>query len=269
MTKRIGILGGAFDPVHHSHLKLAEYALKYVDEVWFQPCYTHMFGKNMTADEHRVAMLRAAVEEVLGDSAKRGKVRISTYEMDQKLSLPTIEILNRMDRSTKNNEFYPIIGQDNADSIEKWRNWQELIATRPFIVFPREGYGMHYTRSGMIPSPDYEPLDWYQEEPHLFAKDVIPMNSSTNIREILTGIQRSAFLGGPNPTIGSSTGKVPNEWWEKEVDRCRTKFMELKTPGSVLDYIREHNLYPIDPDDPVVNAFRESSIQQTKDPASS
>ncbi|MET3290163.1 UNVERIFIED_CONTAM: nicotinate (nicotinamide) nucleotide adenylyltransferase [Brevibacillus sp. OAP136] len=72
--KRVGILGGTFDPIHHSHLIAAEQAREQaqLDEVWFMPARIppHKQGKGISSEEHRLAMIELAIAEnpvVLGD----------------------------------------------------------------------------------------------------------------------------------------------------------------------------------------------------------
>ena len=58
--KNVALLGGAFDPPTKGHMAIAEAVLKLpeIDEVWFMPCYVHMFDKTMRPYEERVEMLR-------------------------------------------------------------------------------------------------------------------------------------------------------------------------------------------------------------------
>ena len=77
--KRIGILGGTFDPVHCGHIHLAEDAMKQggLDEVIFIPARLQPFklGKKITSGEDRLAMLQLATEHTPGFA-------VSSYELD-------------------------------------------------------------------------------------------------------------------------------------------------------------------------------------------
>ena len=77
--KRIGILGGTFDPVHCGHLHLAEDAMKQggLDEVIFIPARIQSFklAKKITSGKDRIAMLQQATERTPGFS-------VSSYELD-------------------------------------------------------------------------------------------------------------------------------------------------------------------------------------------
>lgn len=222
--RSIGVLGGAFDPVHLGHIKMAEHALKYVDQVWFQPCLDHMFGKNMSEYGHRVKMLELAIKSYMPFSYRRGKVKVSTYEHDHALKCQASYVILRNMAIDFQHKFMPIIGQDNADKIDKWKFSYDIVREFDFIVFPRE-----YHKKD-------KPLTWYHEGNHIFAKqDTIPETSSTEIREHLAGWRRQVFLN-----------EKPEDWpdsvWEYESKMC-SKYMSERMPTCVLEYIKIHNLY--------------------------
>ena len=57
---KVGIIGGAFNPPTFGHIRMAQVAREYVDEVWLQPCFNHMYGKNMVSPQQRLDMCRLA-----------------------------------------------------------------------------------------------------------------------------------------------------------------------------------------------------------------
>ena len=68
--KKIGILGGTFDPIHFGHLILAEEAkeLCNLDEVWFMPAKTppHKLGKKISVFSLRKSMIELAIQDHSG-----------------------------------------------------------------------------------------------------------------------------------------------------------------------------------------------------------
>ncbi len=170
---RVGLLGGAFDPVHVGHVQLAQSVLQYgrVDEVWLMPCYEHLSGKKMASPEHRLEMCRRAVHNVraLGvfDYEMQHQFRGETYHLIKKLLTEDIARLRC--------DFTLIIGQDNADDFATWTNSAALERMIPFIVVPRKGHA--------TPKPNA----WYLHSPHSFLADVPPDpgRNSTEARRLL------------------------------------------------------------------------------------
>lgn len=168
--KNIAILGGAFDPPTIGHMAIAEAVLKlsHIEGVWFMPCYTHMFGKDMTDYTTRVAMLQKAI---------KGKGSLGVFQFEREHNLTngsTYELLNilKNDKWYANHNFSFILGLDNADNIRKWYRWEEVIKLVPFIVLPRDGE---------VPKKNA----WYSKKPHRILNKRIPNVSSTLARKYL------------------------------------------------------------------------------------
>ena len=64
--KKIGILGGTFNPIHNTHIEMAKTALKNYDlsEVWMMPAKIppNKIGRDITEGYHRYNMLKLALE---------------------------------------------------------------------------------------------------------------------------------------------------------------------------------------------------------------
>jgi len=207
ITSRIGILGGAFSPPTKGHISLAQKVLSenLVDHIWISPCYSHAYSKEMISPEQRIHMCGIAEK-------KDSIITVSSFEIYNKIeggTLAFIKKLRELDPFNPNLDLafkiklYMIIGLDNANTIDKWINYKELIETVPFIVVSRKGI----TRDINV--------DWYMKEPHKFLDAVdIPETSSTEVRNIISN---------------SGYNKLG-------------KLMEL-LDKDVLDYIIENNLY--------------------------
>lgn len=134
--KRIGILGGTFDPVHHGHFHLAQYASEEfgLDQVVFIPSASppHKHG-GVSPFHHRVAMLELACADT---------PRYTVNTIESELSFPsfTIDTLKALtvQWSGKTEPFF-IIGSDAFLDIPTWKDYNEVLARVNFILGIRPG----------------------------------------------------------------------------------------------------------------------------------
>jgi len=173
--RRKAILGGAFDPIHNDHIRMG-YGIMYmglVNEVHYTPCYKHKFGKDMATVDHRLAMGFEGLQEARKKYAmdfrlSREEFRIqhegSTYEYLTQHIYPKYK--------EAQDEYYFVIGSDNAVQIEKFHCWQELIKIINFIVVRRDGF----MASGN---------EWFMQKPHRFVDLGLAGLSSTLIRDTI------------------------------------------------------------------------------------
>lgn len=135
MKKRIGLLGGTFDPPHKGHISIAEEALRYLqlDEVWFIPTYEPPHkDEATTSSKHRLSMLEKMIEE-------KEAFHIETIEIDRKGKSYTIDTINEFLRIYDDFIFYFIIGADQVVSLHKWYRIDELIKKVKFVGVERPG----------------------------------------------------------------------------------------------------------------------------------
>lgn len=127
---KIGILGGSFDPPHFGHLSISKQvrAILGLDEIWLMPCYQHPFAKNLSPVEHRLAMTKFL---------EQGSIKVSEYEITQNRKSFTIDTLNGLTRKFPENIFYWIIGSDQIRSLNKYKDWKEIISKYNLVIFPR------------------------------------------------------------------------------------------------------------------------------------
>lgn len=117
--KRVGILGGTFDPIHNGHLVLAQTAGEQysLDEVWIMPAKTppHKSDHRITDASHRIEMTRLAI-------ADNPLFHLSLFEMEREGYTYTCETLQLLHEEYPENEFYFIMGADSIFEFDKWRN---------------------------------------------------------------------------------------------------------------------------------------------------
>lgn len=135
-AKRIGLLGGTFNPVHLGHLILAQDAMERFkfDEVLFIPCATppHKSPSRLADGRHRIAMLKAAIRPfprfgVSDVEVRRGGVSYS------------VDTLRDIRRRRPNARFYFIIGADMLRELHTWRSIGELFKLCDFVTMKRPG----------------------------------------------------------------------------------------------------------------------------------
>jgi len=136
MSRKTGILGGTFNPVHIGHLILARDALEAfnLDEVLFVPCASppHKRVKKMAGAVDRVKMLKAALR---GDSC----FRALTLEIERGGASYSIDTLRTLREQYPDDRFYFIIGADMLLEIHTWKAIYDLLELCEFVTMDRPG----------------------------------------------------------------------------------------------------------------------------------
>jgi nicotinate-nucleotide adenylyltransferase len=135
---RVGVLGGTFDPVHIGHLLLAEEGRGTLglERVLFVPAGEpwRKAGRELSSAEHRLAMVRLAVEDARG-------FEVSTVEIERRgptYTADTLEAL-RQEMSSSGEAFF-IMGQDALADLPHWRDPERIIAVASLAVASRVGW---------------------------------------------------------------------------------------------------------------------------------
>jgi nicotinate-nucleotide adenylyltransferase len=131
----VGLFGGTFNPIHLGHLRVAEEALKQcgLKKVVFLPTGKppHREVAEGVPGEWRYQMVQLAIQG-------RPGLEVSRLELDCQGPCYTIDTVRTMSRRHPEGVAY-ILGADAFAEIETWKDWQELLASCPFIVAPRKG----------------------------------------------------------------------------------------------------------------------------------
>lgn len=136
--KKLGILGGSFDPVHNGHIGLAVDAKNQMglDEVLLIPAKLQPFklDKNMVSGEQRLEMIRLAVADKQG-------ITPCDYELQQEdisYTYKTLKAISEMEGP--DTEIFFLTGTDSLLQIHRWKNAEEMLRTYNFVVGSRPGY---------------------------------------------------------------------------------------------------------------------------------
>lgn len=132
---KIGILGGSFNPIHNSHIKIIKTLLKksLVDEIWLIPCKKHAFNKELASAKDRIAMIKLAIKYI-------PNAKICRIELKSKGKNYTIGTIRKLKRKHKKFKFFFVAGSDILCEIKKWRSYKQLLSEIEFIVPKRKNY---------------------------------------------------------------------------------------------------------------------------------
>jgi nicotinate-nucleotide adenylyltransferase len=134
--KRIGLLGGSFNPAHQGHLHISRVALDRLrlDEVWWviSPQNPLKSTAGMAPLAERMARARAFAAEV---------PRVVVTDIERELGTRyTIDTLEALRARFADFRFVFLMGADNFIQLPRWRAWTAIIRTVPIAIFPRPSY---------------------------------------------------------------------------------------------------------------------------------
>ena len=148
-ARRVGVMGGTFDPIHHGHLVAAseEQAWFELDEVVFVPTGQpwQMAAGLVSEAEHRYLMTVIA-------TASNPRFWVSRVDVDRAGPTYTIDTLRDLHAALPDAELYFITGADALADIFTWRDAEELFAMARFVGCTRPGYTMDPATLGKIPA---------------------------------------------------------------------------------------------------------------------
>ena len=149
--KKVGILGGTFNPPHLGHLIMGNEAMHAagLDEVRFMPNYIAPHKEVSGADaKQRLEMTKLAI-------SGHSQFGLEDFEINGGGVSYTFDTISRMIEKEPESEFYFIIGGDSVGALNTWHRIEELIKLVRFIGIKRPGFS-HQTPYPvqMIDSPE-------------------------------------------------------------------------------------------------------------------
>ena len=130
--RRIGLLGGSFNPAHAGHLHVAETALKRLrlDEVWWIVAR----GNPLKSDHGDFAERLASARTF----ARPPAMNVTDIEAQLDLTY-TADTLRTLRAAEPEAHFVWIMGADNVTGFHLWKDWEEIAASVPIAVVSRPG----------------------------------------------------------------------------------------------------------------------------------
>lgn len=134
---KIGLFFGSFNPIHHGHLIIGQYMLDQakLDEVWYvvSPQNPLKKGKGIIPAKDRLAMAKLAI---------KGNPKFKTCDVEFDMPIPsyTAYTLKRLKEEHLKDEFVLILGTDNLQHFEKWKDHEEILMNHEILAYFRDGF---------------------------------------------------------------------------------------------------------------------------------
>lgn len=175
----IGLFFGSFNPVHIGHLALANYMLSFtdMDQVWLvvSPHNPLKNKQSLINQNDRLHLINLALDF-------HPKIKASNVEFNLPQPSYTINTLAHLKEKHPEHQFSLIMGQDNLQTFDKWKNYGEILKRYHIYVYPRAGSS----------------ASQFDEHPHVhFTKAPIIEISSTFIRNALKEKKNIQFFLHP------------------------------------------------------------------------
>jgi nicotinate-nucleotide adenylyltransferase len=132
-VKRIGLLGGTFDPVHNAHLALACIALDTLglDELrWIPAGSPWQKARDLASAEHRAAMVRLAI-------AGEPRFVLERCEIERAGPSYMLDTVRELQQREPGAQWFLVVGQDQFANLHTWHRWEELLSRVTLAVAAR------------------------------------------------------------------------------------------------------------------------------------
>lgn len=181
---RIGIYGGAFNPVHKGHVKLAEEIKEkaHLDKIIIMPSglSPHKSSGQLIDSEHRLEMCRLAFDKEYFE--------VSDLEIRREGKSYTVDTVTELKSVYPNDELYLVMGSDMLLSFHKWYRYEDILSAVTLCTTTRQG--------------DISTAELRRYSENVLKKEVIIIDfepfecSSTQVRNaILEGADASFLVG--------------------------------------------------------------------------
>ncbi|WP_304034965.1 nicotinate (nicotinamide) nucleotide adenylyltransferase [Mesonia mobilis] len=134
MQKKVGLYFGTFNPIHIGHLAIANHMVEFsdLDEVWMvvTPHNPHKKKSTLLADHHRLEMVYRATEAY--DNIKPSNIEFGLPQPNY-----TVNTLAHLEEKYPDYQFALIMGEDNLNTLHKWKNNEVILERFEVFVYPR------------------------------------------------------------------------------------------------------------------------------------
>jgi nicotinate-nucleotide adenylyltransferase len=175
---KIGLYFGTFNPIHIGHLIIANHMAEHsdLDQIWMvvTPHNPHKQKSTLLDDHHRLEMVYLATADFQ---------KIKPSDVEFKLPQPnyTVNTLVHLQEKYPQHEFSLIMGEDNLNSLHKWKNYEVILQNHNLYVYPRLNSGkideqfINHSKINRVGAPVIELSSTFIRESIKNNKNVIPM----------------------------------------------------------------------------------------------
>lgn len=172
---KVGLYFGSFNPVHVGHLIIANHTVNEtgLDQVWFVVSPQNPFKQSASLlnEYHRLHLIKSAIE---GEN----NLRTSSVEFNLPKPSYTVDTLAYLREKHPEHEFSVLMGSDGFQNLNKWKNYEVLVANHHFYIYKR---------------PGFEVTDTFGATLHILNAPLLEI-SSTHIRELIKNKKSVRFL---------------------------------------------------------------------------
>jgi len=133
----VGLYFGSFNPVHIGHMAIANYMVEYTDlqQIWFvvSPQNPLKAKNTLLADYQRYELVSRAIGNNI-------KFRVSSIEFSMPKPSYTIDTLTYISEKFPNHNFSIIMGSDNILTLNKWKNYEQILQYYKIYIYPRSDF---------------------------------------------------------------------------------------------------------------------------------
>lgn len=134
--RRIGLLGGSFNPAHAGHFHVSQQALKLLglDEIWWL-----VSPQNPLKPAAGMASLQDRLGEARRAARDQPEIHVTAVEAElgTRYMVDTLDLLRRRHQA---NDFVLLAGADILEELPRWRRWERIFQIVPIAVFARKPY---------------------------------------------------------------------------------------------------------------------------------
>ena len=189
---RIGLLGGSFNPPHHAHRAISQFALTRLklDRVWWLVTPGNPLKENGAL--HALGERMQAARDIANDP----RIAVSCLESVIRTRY-TVDTINFLRRRASGLRFVWIMGADNLAQFHRWQDWRRIAAQLPMAVIDRPPQSFR-----ALASPAARALARYR----------LPENEAARLAD--RQAPAWVFLTGLKLSLSSTTLRNPDGSWK-------------------------------------------------------